>query len=145
MDLLTHLKTSCHFKPWHMWLLPTCSSLCSHSGIITILSFPHTVLVCLTWVLPRCTLGNLQALKVIRAPACDERELIRAADLCLHADFGSRQAAVNTVCSKQAWNWMSNHFCLSCLRGHHFQHILFCILILHIPSLSYSFIFCPHN
>lgn len=43
----------------------------------------------------------------------------------------------HTVCSEQAWNWMSNHFCLSYFRGHNFQHILFCILISHITSLCY--------
>lgn len=98
MNILTLFRRSCHFKPWYMWLLPTRARLCTHSDSNAILSFTHTVLDCLTQVLPGCTLGNLQVLEVILAPACGERELIRAADSCLHADFSSRQAAV-TQCA----------------------------------------------
>lgn len=55
-------------------------------------------LLWIVWLSPWCTLGNVQVLKVILAPAYGERELIRAADSCLHADFSSRQAAV-TQCA----------------------------------------------
>lgn len=115
--------------------------LCDHSGVITILPSTHTLLVCLTWVLPRCTLGNLRVLKVICAPACDERELIRAADVCLHADFGVRQAAV-TLCAVNRRERICNRFCplFPYFCGHTFQHILFCFPNVRLPVFLSHFL-----